>query len=90
MKRKKSRKLKPARAKRGAKLLRKKSAVAKPPKADNIAALVAANAEALHLNIKPAWLPGVIFNLGLIMRMAALVDEFPLADDAEMAPLYSA
>jgi hypothetical protein len=90
MKRKSSRKPKPAPAKRGVRLSRKKTAVVKPPKADNIAALVAANAQALGLDIKPAWRQGVIFNLGLIMRFAALVDEFPLPDDAETAPIYRA
>ena len=95
MKRKSSRKPKPAPAKRGVRLSRKKATVAKPlvakpPKADNIAALVAANAQALGLDIKPAWRQGVIFNLGLIMRFAALVDEFPLPDDAETAPIYRA
>ena len=92
MKRKSSRKPKPARVKRGVRLSRKKAKplVARPPKADNIAALVAANAQALGLDIKPAWRQGVIFNLGLIMRIAALVDEFPLPDDAETAPIYRA
>jgi hypothetical protein len=42
------------------------------------------------LNIKPAWRPGVVFNLGLIMRHAALIDEFALSDEAEMAPIYRA
>ena len=90
MKRKSSRKPKAARAKRPVRLSRKKSTVAKPPKADNIAALVAANAQALGLNIEPEWREGVIFNLGLIMRIAALVDEFALPDDAETAPIYRA
>jgi hypothetical protein len=52
--------------------------------------MVAANAQALGLNIEPEWHRGVIFNLGLIMRIAALVDEFALPDDAEAAPIYRA
>jgi hypothetical protein len=90
MKRKSSRKLKPARAKHGVGLSRKKSTVAKPARANNIATLVEANARALNLNIKPGWRPGVVFNLGLIMRHAALIDEFTLSDEAEMAPVYRA
>ena len=90
MKRKSSRKPKAAPAKRPVRLSRKKTTMAKPPKADNIAALVEANAQALGLNIEPEWRGGVIFNLGLIMRIAALVDEFPLLDDAETAPIYRA
>jgi hypothetical protein len=64
--------------------------VAKPPSSDHTGALVDANARALGLNIKPAWRQGIIFNLGLIMRHAALVDEFELPDDAEAAPIYRA
>jgi hypothetical protein len=90
MKRKTSRKPKPAQAKRRVKVSRKKPVTAKPAPTDNIAALVSANAPALGLNIQPAWRPGVIFNLGLIMRIAALVDEFPLPDDAETAPVFRA
>jgi hypothetical protein len=90
MKRKSSRKLKPAQAKRGVSLSRKKSAAARPPRANNIATLVEANARALNLNIKPGWRRGVVFNLGLIMRHAALIDEFMLSDEAEMAPVYRA
>ena len=40
--------------------------------------------------IEPEWRESIIFNLGLIMRIAALVDEFALPDDAETAPIYRA
>jgi hypothetical protein len=90
MKRKKSRKLRPARARQRVGLSRKKSTAAGAPKAVGIAALVAANAQALGLNVKPAWRQSVAFNLGLIMRHAALVDEFGLPDDAETAPIFRA
>jgi hypothetical protein len=90
MKRRSSRKLKAAPAKQPVRLSRKNSIGAKPPKADSVAAMVDANAKALGLNIKPAWRRGVIFNLGLIMRIAAVVDAFPLSDDAETAPIYRA
>jgi hypothetical protein len=71
----------------------------KPPKrqasltaktADPIDGLVAASAQALGLNIEPAWHGGVKFNLQLILRIGALVDQFPLPDDAELAPVFHA
>jgi Protein of unknown function (DUF4089) len=42
------------------------------------------------LPLEPAWRPGIKFNLNLILRIAALVDEFPLPDDAEPAPVFHA
>jgi len=57
---------------------------------DPVEALVAASAKALGLAIEPAWEPSVKFNLQLILRHAALVDEFPLPDDAEPAPVFHA
>jgi hypothetical protein len=59
-------------------------------KADPVEALVVANAAALGISLEAGWRKGVIFNFGLIMRQAALVDEFPLSDDAEPAPVYRA
>ena len=58
--------------------------------ADPISALVAANAQALGLTLDPAWHESVAFNLRLIFRHAALVDEFKLPDDAEPAPIFHA
>ena len=52
------------------------------------ATLVAEAARALGLPIDPAWEAGVTFNLQLIMRHAALVDEFALSDEAEPAPVF--
>jgi hypothetical protein len=57
---------------------------------DLIAALADANAQALRIALDPAWRGGVIFNLGLILRLAALVDEFPLPDDTEPGPIFHA
>ncbi len=84
-----------SRAKSAAKTRSKRGAPAKVTAAearqtDAIDALVAANAEALRLPIDPAWLGGVKFNLQLILHLAALVDEFPLPDDAEPAPVFHA
>jgi Protein of unknown function (DUF4089) len=66
----------------------------KKPAAETAAAwdasLVTASAQALGLTIDPAWQANVTFNLQLILRYAALVDEFPLPDDAEPAPVFHA
>ncbi|HWZ09736.1 MAG TPA: DUF4089 domain-containing protein [Xanthobacteraceae bacterium] len=40
--------------------------------------------------IDPAWRGGVRFNLQLLLMVAARVDEFPLPDDAEPAPVFHA
>ena len=57
---------------------------------DPIDSLVAASAQALGLNIEPAWYGGVKFNLQLILRFASLVDEFPVPEDMEPAPVFHA
>jgi hypothetical protein len=61
-----------------------------PAKSDPLDALVASSAEALRLPLDPAWHGSVKFNLGLILRLGALVDEFPLPDDAEPGPVFYA
>ena len=61
-----------------------------PPKRDAINSLVVANAQALGLALDPSWEAGVKLNLQLILRHAALVDEFPLPDDAEPAEIFHA
>jgi hypothetical protein len=57
---------------------------------DTIEALLISSAQALGLPIEPSWLGGVKFNLQLILRLAATVDEFPLPDDTEPAPVFHA
>ena len=86
MKRKAGRKAKPA----GAKRPRAARAAAKAKREDSIDALVTANAQALGLTLDPAWHKSIAFNLRLILRHAALVDEFALPDDAEPAPVFHA
>jgi hypothetical protein len=85
----------PARAKRAARLSGKshKSKRTKPSRKthpDFIDSLVAASAAALHLPTDPAWLAGIKFNLRLVLKHAALVDEFPLPDDEDPAPVFHA
>ena len=57
---------------------------------DYIEALMAAGAQALGLAIDPAWRDAVKFHLRLVLDHAARVDEFPLPDDAEPAPVFHA
>jgi hypothetical protein len=52
--------------------------------------LLAASAQALALPVDPAWRAGVKHNLQLILRYAALVEEFALPDDTEPAPVFRA
>ena len=47
-------------------------------------------AKALALPINDAWKPAVRANLEVSLRMAGLVEEFALPDDAESASVYSA
>jgi hypothetical protein len=52
--------------------------------------LVEASAQALGIPLERGWTEGVAFNLRLILRHAKLVDEFPIADDIEPAPVFYA
>jgi hypothetical protein len=45
---------------------------------------------ALQLPIDPAWKPAVRANLEVTLRLAALVTEFALPDEAEPAPVFRA
>jgi len=69
-----------------------KAAAKKAPASprDAIDALVEAGAKALGLPLDPTWQASVTFNMQLILRHAALVEEFSLPDDAEPAPVYHA
>ena len=51
---------------------------------------IAASARALALEIDPAWYPAIRANLEVTFRLAAMVAEFELADDAEPAPVFRA
>ena len=57
---------------------------------DGIERLVEASAQALGIPLERGWTQGVAFNMRLIFRHAKLVDEFPLADDIEPAPVFYA
>ncbi len=53
-------------------------------------AFIAAAATILSIPVEPAWQPAIRTNLAATLRFASLVDEFPLPDDAEPAPVFSA
>ena len=86
MKRKAGRKTKSAHAKRA----RPSRVAAKTKPENSVEAFVVASAQALGLALDPAWHKSIAFNLRLILRHAALVDEFALPDDAEPAPVFHA
>ena len=51
---------------------------------------IAASARALALTVEPAWYPAVRANLAVIWKLAGLVAQFELPDDAEPAPVFQA
>jgi hypothetical protein len=55
---------------------------------DHLDAYVAAAATALALPLDPAWGPSIRANLDVSLKLARLVDEFALPDEAEPAPVY--
>jgi hypothetical protein len=84
-------KLKPPRA-AGTRTSRPKGkrAKGKPSGGTPLDDLVDAAAHALHLKIEPAWKGAVKTNLEVTLALAALFADFPLPDDAEPAPVFSA
>jgi hypothetical protein len=52
--------------------------------------LITATADVLALPIDPAWRPAVRSHLEVTLRLARLVDELELPDDAEPAPIFRA
>jgi hypothetical protein len=51
-------------------------------------AVIDAMAPLLGLPIGPEHRPGVVLNLAVTARLAALVVDFPLEDEADPAPVY--
>ncbi len=47
-------------------------------------------AAALGITLQPEWRGGVRMNLMTSLRLAALVAEFPLDDEADAAPVFRA
>jgi hypothetical protein len=51
---------------------------------------IEAAAQALEIPLDAAWKPAIRDNLGVTLKLARLVEEFPLPDDFEPAPVYKA
>ena len=60
-----------------------------PPK-DPLDDLIDATARALALPLDPSWTPSVRGHLDVTLKLAKLVEEFDLPDDAEPAPVFRA
>jgi hypothetical protein len=58
--------------------------------ADHLDSYIDAVSQALALPVEEAWRPAVRANLEVSLRLARLVDEFPLPDETEPASIYSA
>jgi len=58
--------------------------------ADGIDDYIASVAKALNLRIDASWQPAVRANLEVSLRLAKLVDDFPLPDGTEAASVFSA
>ena len=58
--------------------------------ADHLDSYIDAVATALALPVDEAWRGAVRANLEVSLRLARLVDEFPLPDETEPASIYSA
>lgn len=51
---------------------------------------IEAAAKSLGIALDPDWLPMIRANLETTFRLARLVEEFPLPDEAEPAPVFRA
>jgi Protein of unknown function (DUF4089) len=58
--------------------------------ADHLDVYIDAVSNALALPVEDAWRPAVRSNLEVSLRLARLVDEFPLPDEIEPASVYTA
>jgi Protein of unknown function (DUF4089) len=57
---------------------------------DALDSFVDAAAHALDLKLEPAWKSAVKANLEVTLALAVLFADFPLPDEAEPAPIFSA
>jgi hypothetical protein len=57
---------------------------------EDIDSYIEAAAKALALPVEDAWKPAVHANLAVSLRLARLVDEFPLPDETEPASVFAA
>ena len=52
--------------------------------------LIEAGTGLLGIPLDPTWRPTILANLEVTLRLAALVDSFPLPDGADPAPVFRA
>jgi hypothetical protein len=57
---------------------------------DDLDEFIDAVAAALALPLDPAWVPMIKANLETTLKMAQIVEEFPLSDEAEPACVFRA
>jgi hypothetical protein len=55
---------------------------------DALEEFIDAGARALGIPVEPQWKPGIRANLQVTLRVAAMVAEFELPDEAEPAPVF--
>jgi hypothetical protein len=53
-------------------------------------AWITSSAAMLGLPVDAAWMPSIRANVEVTFRLAKLIDEFPLPDEAEPAPVFEA
>jgi hypothetical protein len=58
--------------------------------ADPLDDMIDAAAVALNLPVAPEWKPAVRANLAVTLKLATLVADFELSDEAEPAPVFMA
>ena len=58
--------------------------------ADPLDEYIDAVSKALAMPVEDAWKPAVKANLEVSLRLARLVDEFPLSDETEPASVFAA
>jgi 1-carboxybiuret hydrolase subunit AtzG-like protein len=60
------------------------------PPTDPLDDYITAAAAVLELPVDPAWRPAVRMNLEVTLRLAGVVEDVALPDDAEPAPVFGA
>jgi hypothetical protein len=60
------------------------------PKTDHLDVYIDSAAATLGIPVDPAWKPAIRANLDVTFKLAALVGEKELPDDAEPAPVFKA
>jgi 1-carboxybiuret hydrolase subunit AtzG-like len=87
---KKQTRLKNKSKQRAAGALKKRKRGSARVRADQLNSFVKASAQVLNLPIEPEWERAVRANLATILRLASSFADFPLPDEAEPAPAFTA